>query len=100
MPDKMKQIERIRHMEELYDLATEAMKEQPMSASTHAKAQEAMAELAAYYGSDEWKQDFADDEAGLLPKDLKRGVLSEDGLWNLLADWDEAPFSHKQLHHE
>ena len=82
--EKMTQIERIRHMEELYDLATEAMKEQPMSASTHAKAQEAMAELAAYYGSDEWKQDFADDEAGLLPKDLKRGVLSEDGLWNLL----------------
>lgn len=84
--EKMTQIERIRHMEELYDLATEAMKEQPMSASTHAKAQEAMAELAAYYGSDEWKQDFADDEAGLLPKDLKRGVLSEDGLWNLLSE--------------
>ena len=40
MAEKMKQIERIRHMEELYDLATEAMKEQPMSASTHAKAQE------------------------------------------------------------
>ena len=40
--------------------------------------------LAEYYGSDEWKQDFADDEAGRLPKDLKRGVLSEDGLWNLL----------------
>ena len=82
MPDKMTQIERIRHMEQLYDLATEAMKEP----STHAKAQEAMTELAAYYGSDEWKQDFADDEAGLLPKDLKRGVLSEDGLWNLLSE--------------
>lgn len=85
MPEKMTQIERIRHMEELYDLATEAMKEQPMSASTYAKVQEAMAELAAYYGSDEWKQDFTDDEAGLLPKDLKRGVLSEDGLWNLFT---------------
>lgn len=33
--------------------------------------------------------DFADDESGLLPKDLKRGVLSEDGIWNLLADWGE-----------
>ena len=31
-------------------------------------------------------QDFAADEAGLLPKNLKRGVLSEDGLWNVLAD--------------
>ena len=26
------------------------------------------------------------DEAGNLPADLKRGVLSEDGIWNLLAD--------------
>ena len=43
--------------------------------------------LSAYYGCDEWKQDFADDEAELLPKDLKRGVLSEDGIWNLLKEW-------------
>lgn len=84
----MKQTDRIRHMEELYDLASEAMKEQPMSIDTYNKTKVAMAELAAYYGSDEWKQDFADDEAGLLPKDLKRGVLSEDGLWNLLEWFD------------
>ena len=42
--------------------------------------------LDVYYGSDEWKQDFADDEAGLLPNNLKRGVLSEDAIWNLLSD--------------
>ncbi|MBR5722286.1 MAG: DUF4298 domain-containing protein [Oscillospiraceae bacterium] len=40
--------------------------------------------LSDYYGSDAWKRDFAADEAGLLPKDLKRGVLSEDGIYNLL----------------
>ena len=28
----------------------------------------------------------AADEAGLLPKDLKRGVLSEDGIYNLLEE--------------
>ena len=50
------------------------------------EAQQSIAALSDYYGSDEWKQDFADDEAGLLPADLKRGVLSEDGIWNLLAD--------------
>ena len=48
--------------------------------------QEDMAALKAYHGSDEWKRDFADDEQGLLPQDLKRGVLSEDGIWNLLED--------------
>ena len=45
--------------------------------------------LDAYYGSEEWKQDYADDEAGLLPDNLKRGVLSEDGIWNLLSDAHE-----------
>lgn len=45
-----------------------------------------LAALEQYYGSDEWKQDLAADEAGRLPRDLKRGVLSEDGLWNLLSE--------------
>ena len=45
-----------------------------------------IAELDNYYGSEMWKQDYADDEAGRLPADLKRGVLSEDGIWNLLSD--------------
>ena len=31
----------------------------------------------------------AADEAGNLPPDLKRGVLSEDGIWNLLSDYRE-----------
>ena len=34
-------------------------------------------------------EDFADDEAGLLPNDLKRGVLSKDGLFNLLERYRE-----------
>ncbi|MBR1432628.1 MAG: DUF4298 domain-containing protein [Ruminococcus sp.] len=43
-------------------------------------------ELSAYYSSDAWKRDFAADEAGLLPKDMKHGVLSEDGIYNLLEE--------------
>ncbi|MBR0082026.1 MAG: GNAT family N-acetyltransferase [Clostridia bacterium] len=49
---------------------------------------ERMDALASYYGSDEWKQDYADDEAGLLPDGLKRGVLSEDGIFDLLEQYD------------
>lgn len=85
----MEQIERIRHMEQLFDLAKEAMEEPMMSLAKYEKTQETIVILSEYYNSKEWKQDYADDEAGLLPKDLKRGVLSEDGLWNLLADWQE-----------
>jgi hypothetical protein len=48
---------------------------------------EDIAELSKYYSSELWKMDLAADEAGILPPDLKRGVLSEDGIWNLLADY-------------
>ena len=81
----MNQIERIEYMERLLDFVIEARKEQHTNQEKSARIQEALRILAEYYTSDEWKQDFADDEAGLLPKDLKRGVLSEDGIWNVLS---------------
>ena len=31
-------------------------------------------------------QDYEDDEAGKLPKDLKRGVLSEDAVYDLITE--------------
>ncbi len=40
--------------------------------------------LMDYQDSGKWKDDFEADERGELPKDLRRGVLSEDGLYNLL----------------
>lgn len=42
--------------------------------------------LNKYLGSEDWKADMKADEAGLLPDNLRRGVLSEDGIWNLLVD--------------
>ena len=80
----MDQLDRIRYMEQLFDFVVEARKEQTISQDKKARIREATRILTEYYESKEWKQDFADDEAGLLPKDLKRGVLSEDGIWNVL----------------
>ena len=40
--------------------------------------------LKVYMESGQWKKDFEADEAGLIPADLKRGVLSEDGLYDVL----------------
>ena len=57
------------------------------SADSLKAIKEEVAELSKYYGSELWKLDFAADEAGKLPPDLKRGVLSEDGIWNLLSDY-------------
>ncbi len=54
-----------------------------------AALKEKLAALEAYYTSDTWKRDFADDEAGKFPNDLPRGVLSEDGIYNLLERYKE-----------
>lgn len=42
--------------------------------------------LERYQDSGLWLKDYKRDEHGELPADLKRGVLSEDGLYNLLCD--------------
>lgn len=44
--------------------------------------------LWAYMDSGLWRRDYELDEQGDLPKNMKRGVLSEDGLWNLLTELD------------
>lgn len=43
--------------------------------------------LLEYYYSDQRAQDLCDDEQGLIPKDLHRGVLSEDEIYDLLGDY-------------
>ena len=47
---------------------------------------EVLRRLSDYYSSPAWKRDYAADEAGLFPKDLKRGVLSEDGIYDRLNE--------------
>ena len=89
MMNKQEQIERIRQMELRMERAAKAVMELSAALENFEAVQEDIAELERYYGCEEWKQDYADDEAGLLPADLKRGVLSEDGIWNLLSDASE-----------
>lgn len=40
--------------------------------------------LDAYYTSGAWREDYEADERGEFPPDLKRGVLSQDALYDLL----------------
>lgn len=42
--------------------------------------------LEDYYTSGQWRDDYEADEQGLLPDDLKRGVLSQDALYDLLTN--------------
>ncbi len=76
-------------LEQQLEVASQALKALAAALDDYDAAQEALHELEAYYGSEEWRQDFAADEAGRLPKEMKRGVLSEDAIWNLLEQRDE-----------
>lgn len=80
----MTQIERITHMEHLLDAGTEAAQALLDALERYEAVQAGIAELEACYTSPLWMQDFEDDSAGKLPKHLKRGVLSEDAVYDLL----------------
>ena len=61
--------------------------ERVLSARAKGTLSEVRADVAAldgYMASGLWKEDFERDEAGHFPSGLKRGVLSEDALYDLL----------------
>ena len=87
--DRAEQILRIRHYEAILDELLSAVAEAERANERLASLREKAEELERYYTGGVWRRDFADDEKGLLPADLKRGVLSEDGIWNALSDYRE-----------
>lgn len=80
----MNQIERIEHFEKILDEATAAVDNLSSALENYSAVQEKYFELMEYYDG-EWRQDYEDDEAGKIPKDLKRGVLSQDAVYDLLS---------------
>ena len=59
--------------------------------------QEEILALERYLSSRERRGDLAADEKGLLPTSLARGVLSEDGIFNLLEENDAVRQRLRQL---
>ena len=82
----MTQTERISHMEKCLDDSRKAVDSLAHALEMYRDVQGKLRELSSYYGGEEWRKDFADDEAGRLPAGLKRGVLSEDAVYDLLND--------------
>ena len=82
----MNQIERIAKMEEYLDASAQAVRELSEALDRYEAVQGQLKKLGDYYASPRWLKDFEDDEAGKLPPELKRGVLSEDAVFDLLAD--------------
>ena len=83
-------IRRVRAMEEDYNAVAEAV-------AGFEEVACRLQRLSEYMDSGQWRRDFEADEAGLLSSDLPRGVLSEDGLYNLLEDVEALRARLKEL---
>ena len=70
-------IARVSAMEDIFDTLTH----------TATPDQTLLAILTDYYENGQWLRDYEMDEQGLIPPEVKRGVLSEDGIYNLLAGY-------------
>ena len=70
-------IRRIQYMEELFDALQADL------------SPDALRVLMQYYESGQWLEDYQLDEQGLLPPGLKRGVLSQDAVYNFLMEISE-----------
>ena len=74
----------IYEMESILNKAVKKMDALEKMIAEYKDFQPEIRKLETYYTSPQWKEDLAMDEAGKFPEKLKRGVLSEDGIWNAL----------------
>ena len=77
--DTLAAYDRVRRMEATMDKVAGAIE-----GERYEGFEEDVKTLEEYYEND-WRSDFELDEAGGLPKDMKRGILSEDGLYDVLS---------------
>ena len=85
----MDRITRIRLMEEKLNSAIAAVDAMDRALESYEAAQKDIRALEKYLSGRLRRGDLAADEKGLLPSSLARGVLSEDGIYDLLVDNDE-----------
>lgn len=82
-------IERIEHMEKTFDEAQNSFNSDNTCINDPA-FQRKVSFLKQYLESGQWLRDYYMDEKGVFPKELKRGILSEDGLYNFICDVEQA----------
>ena len=84
--EKAELIARIIKMEQYLDEILAAKDAEPESFLEHPEIMRKLQDLIEYYENGQWLRDYESDERGEVPNGLKRGVLSEDAVYNLLAE--------------
>ena len=81
--EQLHTVGRITRMEQYFDTLSQA---EPRQIREDPALQEMLRALTEYYEGGSWAADYEADEQGKIPQNLKRGILSQDGLWNLLCE--------------
>lgn len=87
-PGPKRAAERVGRMEAHLDALQQAVREGLEWADPTSYLGAMLRELMDYYENGAWMEDYERDERGELPAELKRGVLSEDAVYNLLCETD------------
>ena len=77
-------IDRVRQMERYFDVLQTALDTTPGALRVDSPLHAMLQSLTQYYEGGQWLHDYELDEQGLLPQTLKRGVLSQDSLYDFL----------------
>lgn len=86
--DQTTLLTRVISMEYRYDEVSRVMNALEKAVGEYEGIRSEIEILKEYVDSGLWIKDFEADEAGAIPATIKRGVLSEDGLYDLLQDMD------------
>ena len=81
-----KAIDRIQKMEERFDSLERMVRALEEALQEEGGLREHFAVLQDYMDSGQWLKDYEADEKGKIPKEIKRGVLSQDALYDLLTE--------------
>jgi len=84
MAEHTEQVKRVLEMEKNYLSLKTAIDELEEALSHFRSVCPCGDVLEEYYTSPQWRKDFEDDENGKIIPEINKGVLSEDGIYNLL----------------
>ena len=90
-------VKRVAEMEERFDSLQQSVRALEDALNLSQDFRDNYKTLKKYMDSGKWLKDYETDEKGELPPDLKRGVLSQDGLYDLLQDASDVINSLKDL---
>ncbi len=82
-------IDRVKRMEMYFDTINLAVRNDISAVANDETSKAMFDELRNYLDCGLWLEDYTADERGEFPSDLKRGVLSQDALYDLICEIEQ-----------